>query len=348
MTTIAVAGATGYAGTEILRLILGHPAYQSGQLSIHALTGSSSVGDRLGQHAPHLVPLADREILATTAENLQGADVVFLALPHGHSGPLAEALGPDTLVIDCAADFRLRSASEWEHYYGSKHAGTWPYGLPEIPGARQQLATTRRVAVPGCFPTGATLALLPAAHSGLISGRVTVTSFTGVSGAGKKAAVQFLGAETMGDAVAYNVAGRHRHTPEITQNLQGVHPDGQEFAITFTPVLAPMARGILTTAQAALPAGTTAEMVQATYEQFYADEPFVHVLPAGIQPHVKNVVGTNMCHLAVAVDERTSTLVVTSAIDNLTKGTAGGAVQSMNIALGWEETAGLPTIAAAP
>lgn len=344
---IAVAGASGYAGSELLRLLLAHPGYAHGDFIIGALTGASTAGQNFGELAPHLSDLADRVVEDTTAETLAGHDVVFLALPHGHSAAIAEALGPDVLVIDCAADFRLRNKADWDAFYGGTYAGSWPYGLPEVGDNRAALQGTKRVAVPGCFPTGATLALAPAVHHNLVGTDLRVVSVTGVSGAGKKASVALLGAETMGSLKAYNTAGKHRHNPEIRQNLEAVG-DGQSLKVSFTPVLAPLPRGILTTATATLRDEATEQEVRAAYEQYYADEPFVRLLPQGQQPQTQNVVGSNMCHLQVEVDTTAGVVLVTSAIDNLCKGTAGAAIQCMNVALGWDEAAGLPRNAVAP
>lgn len=343
---VAVAGATGYAGGEILRLLLNHPAYHSGELQIGALTANSNSGQKVSTLMPNLPALADRTILKTTPENLAGHDVVFLGLPHGYSAEIANQLAEDTLILDCAADFRLTNAEDWVKYYGNDHAGSWPYGIPEMPGRRELIAASRRVAVPGCFPTGATLAALPAVALGLIEPDLSIVSVTGVSGAGKKAAVALLGSETMGSLKAYNTAGRHRHTPEIAQNFREV--TGEDVRVSFTPVLAPLPRGILTTVTAPVREGVTTESAHERYTEFYANEQFVWVLPAGSQPQTQHVVGSNMCHIQVEVDEAAGKLLITSAIDNLTKGTAGAAVQCMNIALGWDEAAGLPTAAVAP
>ena len=343
---VAVAGATGYAGGEILRLLLGHPAYLAGTLEIGALTGASNAGQQVGDLMQHLPELADRVIEPTTIDVLAGHDVVFLGLPHGHSAEIGQALGEDVVVIDCAADFRLRDAEQWKRFYGSEHAGSWPYGLPELPGQRAALQGANRVAVPGCFPTGATLAAWPALESGLVEPDLTIVAVSGVSGAGKKANVDLLGAETMGSLKAYGVGGTHRHTPEIQQNLEGVA--GTSVAVSFTPVLAPLPRGILTTVTAPLAQGVTAEAVKSAYEQAYQGEQFVSLLPAGSQPQTQHVVGANMCAVQVEVDEHAGKLVATSAIDNLTKGTGGAAVQCMNLALGWDEGAGLSRAAVAP
>ncbi|MEV5300633.1 N-acetyl-gamma-glutamyl-phosphate reductase [Amycolatopsis methanolica] len=338
---VAVAGASGYAGGEALRLLLAHP-----EVEIGAVTAASSAGTPLGQHQPHLVPLAGRNLQETSAETLGGHDVVFLALPHGHSAEIAAQLGPDVLVVDLGADHRLASAADWQRWYGGDHAGTWPYGLPELPGAREKLAGTKRIAVPGCFPTGGTLALAPALAAGLVGPEVTITAVTGTSGAGKSLKPHLLGSEVMGSASAYGVGGAHRHTPEFAQNLTAVA--GVPVTVSFTPVLAPMPRGILTTASAPLAGETDTAAARAVYEKAYQAEPFVQVLPEGSWPVTSATLGSNNVQLQVAVDADAGRLVVVAAIDNLTKGTAGGAIQSMNIALGLPETTGLPTVGVAP
>ncbi|WKD57734.1 N-acetyl-gamma-glutamyl-phosphate reductase [Corynebacterium capitovis DSM 44611] len=346
---VAVAGATGYAGGEILRLLLGHPAYQSGELVIGALTANANSGQTGAALLPHVPQLADRVMEKTDPAVLAGHDVVFLGLPHGYSADIAKKLPESTLILDCAADFRLENPADWVEYYGNDHAGTWPYGIPEMPGHRERIAASRRVAIPGCFPTGATLAAMPAIQAGIARPDVNVVSVTGVSGAGKKARVSLLGSETMGSLKAYGTGGRHRHTPEIAQNIAEVAgARAGDVKVSFTPVLAPLPRGILTTVTAPLEEGVDTARARQVYLDFYASEQFVWVMPEGIQPQTKNVVGTNMCHLQVEADERSGKLLVTTAIDNLTKGTAGAAVQCMNIALGFDETAGLPTVGVAP
>ncbi|WP_327292020.1 N-acetyl-gamma-glutamyl-phosphate reductase [Streptomyces sp. NBC_01198] len=337
----AVAGASGYAGGEVLRLLVGHPGVEIG-----ALTANSSAGQRLGAVQPHLLPLADRELQATSAEVLAGHDVVFLALPHGQSAAVAQQLGDDVLVVDMGADFRLEDAADWERFYGSPHAGTWPYGLPELPGARAALAGTRRIAVPGCYPTAVSLALVPAYAAALAEHEAVVVAASGTSGAGKSAKPHLLGSEVMGSMTPYGVGGGHRHTPEMIQNLSAAA--GARVGVSFTPTLAPMPRGILATCTARARPGVTAADVRAAYEKAYADEPFVHLLPAGQWPATGSVHGSNAVHLQVAYDQDAGRIIAISAIDNLTKGTAGGAVQSMNIALGLPETTGLTTIGVAP
>lgn len=343
----AVAGASGYAGGEVLRLLLGHPGVEIG-----ALTAGSNAGERLGALQPHLVPLADRVLEPTTAEVLAGHDVVFLGLPHGQSGALAEELSAqdaDVVVVDCGADFRLEDAGAWERFYGSAHAGTWPYGLPELPGNRDALRGARRIAVPGCYPTVSSLTLAPAVAAGLVVPDVVVVAASGTSGAGKAAKPHLLGSETMGNTSAYGVGGVHRHTPEITQNLGKVAPGGPDsVTVSFTPLLVPMSRGILATCSAPLAGPLTTEDAHAVYAKAYADEPFVHVLPSGQWPQTQAVLGSNAVHLQVAVDETAGRLVAVGVVDNLAKGTAGAAVQCMNLALGLDETTGLTTVGLAP
>ncbi|HUO40654.1 MAG TPA: N-acetyl-gamma-glutamyl-phosphate reductase [Mycobacterium sp.] len=344
MTTVAVAGASEYAGGEILRLLLGHPAHAHGRLTIGALTAAANAGATVAEHHPHLLPLASRVLDATDARVLSGHDVVFLALPHGNSAALATELGPDTLIVDCGADFRLTDAGAWQRFSGTTYAGSWPYGLPELPDHRESIATARRIAVPGCYPTAALLALVPAVVENLIEPAVTVVAVSGTSGAGRTAKPELLGSEVIGSARAYNVAGAHRHTPEIAQGLQAV--TDRPVQVSFTPVLAPMSRGILATCTAHT--ATTAARLREAYEKAYQNEPFMHLLPEGQLPATGAVIGSNAAHLAVAVDDDAQRFVAVCAIDNLVKGTAGAAVQSMNLALGWPETEGLSVVGVSP
>ncbi len=343
MVRVAVAGATGYAGGELLRLLLAHP-----EVEIGVLTAGASAGTRLGEHQPHLVPLADRVVQETRADLLADHDVVFLALPHGASAAVAAELGPETVVIDCGADFRLSDPAAWTRFYATAHAGTWPYGLPELPGQRDKLAGARRIAVPGCYPTSATLALLPAITAGLTTAEdVVIVAVSGPSGAGRALKPHLLGAELMGSASAYGVGGVHRHIPEIRQNFMACGAAAP--SVSFTPVLVPMSRGILATCTAPLAnPDTTTEQVRHAYAEALAAEPFVHLLAEGQWPQTHSVLGANAAHLQVGVDRDAGRLVAVAAIDNLTKGTAGGAVQCMNLALGFDETKGLSTVGVAP
>lgn len=341
---VAVAGASGYAGGELLRLLISHPGVEIG-----ALTAHSSAGRPLGSVQPQLSELADRILLDTSAASLRGHDVVFLALPHGQSGALAAELEPGALVVDFGADFRLRDPAAWERFYGSAHAGTWPYGLPELPGARLELKGATRIAVPGCYPTAVSLALFPAYAAHLVEPEAVIVAASGTSGAGRALKTHLLGAEVMGSMSPYGVGGGHRHTPEIAQNLS--RAAGEDVTVSFTPTLAPMPRGILATCSARL--RPAAELlaegeVRTVFEAAYADQPFVRLLPPGQWPTTGAVLGSNTAQVQIAVDPEARRLICVSAIDNLTKGTAGGAVQSMNIALGLPERLGLPMNGVAP
>jgi N-acetyl-gamma-glutamyl-phosphate reductase len=339
--TVGVTGATGYAGGEVCRLLAGHP-----NLRLAGVHANSSAGRRLGELQPHLTPFADLEVQPSDASSLAGYDVVVLALPHGESAAIAAQLSDDTLVIDCGADHRLNDPASWARWYGGEHAGSWPYGLPELPGQREKLATARRIAVPGCYPTSVTLAMAPALAAGLVEPDVVIVAASGTSGAGKSVKPHLLGSEVMGAASAYGVGGVHRHTPEMMQNL--AQAAGQPVSVSFTPTLVPMSRGILATCSAKLTAGTDTAAARAAYEKAYADEPFVHLLPEGQWPTTAAVLGANTVQLQLAVDPDAGRLVVVAAVDNLTKGTAGGALQCANIALGLPETTGLPVVGVAP
>lgn len=346
MIRVAVAGASGYAGGEVLRLLLAHP-----DLEVGAVTASSNAGQPLGSIHPHLTPLADRVLEETTREVLAGHDAVVLALPHGHSAALAEQLGEEVVVVDCGADFRLRDADAWSAFYDTPHAGSWPYGMPELPTAhgpqRAALTGATRIAVPGCYPTAVSLALAPGLVAGVLEpDDITVVAASGTSGAGRSLKPHLLGAEVMGAMSPYGVGGVHRHTPEIEQNLSGCGAGA--VTVSFTPTLAPMPRGILATCTARATGGAGAEEVRAAWTAAYAEEPFVHVLPEGRWPSTASVLGSNCVHLQVVLDERVGRVVVVAAVDNLTKGTAGAALQCLNLALGLPETAGLPLAGVAP
>src|SRR4051795_744569 len=271
---VGVTGATGYAGGEVCRLLAGHP-----NLRLAGVHANSSAGRRLGELQPHLLPFADLEVQPSDPQSLAGYDVVVLALPHGESAAVAAQLPDTTLVIDCGADHRLNDPAAWARWYGGEHAGSWPYGLPELPGQRAKLENARRIAVPGCYPTSVTLAMAPALAAGLIEPDVVVVAASGTSGAGKSAKPHLLGSEVMGSVSAYGVGGVHRHTPEMVQNLS--QAAGGPVSVSFTPTLVPMSRGILATCSSPLAAGTDAEAARAAYAKAYADEPFVHLLPEG-------------------------------------------------------------------
>jgi N-acetyl-gamma-glutamyl-phosphate reductase len=344
--SVAIAGASGYAGGEVVRLLAGHPEF-----SVQTVTAHSNAGQRLVDVQPHLRSWGDLVLQETTAEILSGHDIVFLALPHGASGALAAQLSADTLVIDCGADHRLEDKSDWDSFYGGPFNTAWAYGIPELPlsagSQRDFLVRSKRIAAPGCNASAVSLAIAPGIQADLIDAvDIVCVLAVGPSGAGKSLKIDLLASEIMGSASAYAVGGIHRHTPEIAQNLRKA--GAAEVSVSMTPVLVPMARGILATTTARIKPGVTLEKLHAAWSAAYANEPFVHVLPLGQFPHTADTLGANTCLMGLALDENAGRVVVISALDNLTKGTAGAAIQSANIALGIPETTGLTMNGVAP
>jgi N-acetyl-gamma-glutamyl-phosphate reductase len=346
--SVAVAGASGYAGGELLRLLAAHPDFE-----VTTVTAHSNAGQLLGDVQPHLRSLADLTLVETTPENLSGADVVFVALPHGQSGAITAELPDDVVVVDCGADHRLSDPAAWGRFYGGDFFGAWEYGLPELlvdGGTRMQrenLVGATRIAAPGCNASAVTLALAPVIAAGVAASRDLVAVLAvGTSGAGKSLKTSLLASEIAGSASAYQVGGVHRHIPEIQQNL--VAAGATDPTLSFTPVLVPMSRGILATATAPLAPGASAADVRAAYRDAYAGETFVQLLPEGSFPRSGDTTGANTALIGVTVDEAASRIVALCAIDNLVKGTAGAAIQSANIALGLPETTALPLNGVAP
>lgn len=343
--SVAIAGASGYAGGELLRLLSAHPEFE-----VATVTAHSNAGQPLSSVHPHLVSLGHLVLQETTPSVLAGHDVVFLALPHGASGAITAELPDDLLVVDCGADHRLTDPEAWATWYGGEYFGAWTYGMPELLLAggrrqREELVGARRIAVPGCNVTAITLGLAPGIAAGVVAPDDLVSVLAvGPSGAGKSLRTDLLAAEILGSASAYGVGGSHRHTPEIVQNLRAAGAANP--TISFTPMLVPMARGILATSTAKLTGSAAA--VREAWETAYAGETFVRVLPEGVFPRVADTTGANTCLIGLAVDERAGRVVVVSALDNLGKGTAGAAIQSANIALGLPETLGLPVNGVAP
>ena len=342
MITAAVAGASGYAGGELLRLLAGHP-----EIAIGPLAAGGRAGESLGTVHPNLTEYSDLPLVETSAEVLASADIVFLALPHGESAALAAQLPANLSVIDLGADFRLADAGAWEKYYGGTHAGTWVYGLPELPEARDAIRSSHRIANPGCYPTSVALALAPVLAAGLaLPSDIVVVAASGTSGAGRKASDALLASQVMGSMSAYKVGGSHQHTPEMEQTLS--RAAGTQVTMSFTPMLAPMPRGILSTCTAPAAVGVSSADVRAALIAAYADEPFVHVLPEGQWPQTSSVGGSNAVHLQCALDSHAGRVVVVSAIDNLGKGAAGQALQNANLVLGLPEGLGLSANGVAP
>jgi N-acetyl-gamma-glutamyl-phosphate reductase len=335
---VAVAGASGYAGGELLRLIAGHPEFD-----LFAASAHSQAGQPISAVHPQLAGL-DMTLSATDAEIFGGVhpvDLVFMALPHGESAALAAQL--DGLkIVDLGADFRLRDAGQWTGYYGGTHAGTWTYGLPELAGQRKRIARSEKVAATGCYAVATTLALAPLIMSGLAEpDDVVVVAASGTSGAGKSPKAHLLGSEVMGDLSPYKV-GQHQHVPEIKQATGAT-------SLSFTPVLAPMPRGILATVTAKpTSCDITESVVREVLTDAYGEEPFVHVLPTGRWPHTAATLGSNSAHLQATVDVDSGRIIVVSAIDNLGKGAAGQAVQCANLMFGLPETSGLSVFGVAP
>jgi N-acetyl-gamma-glutamyl-phosphate reductase len=343
---VAVVGASGYAGGELLRLIAGHP-----QLELALVTADSSAGKSIGDLHPNLAghpALAGLILEPHSAVKQADVALAFLALPSGQSAPVAAGIDDSVAIVDLGPDFRLADPSDWARHYEGVHAGRWVTGLPELPGIRPFIVNAARVAAPGCYATAAIVALAPLVAAGLVSpADVVVVAASGTSGAGRSLRADLLGSEVMGSVSAYQAGGTHRHTPEIEQAL--AEAGGPGARVSFTPVLAPMPRGILATCTARLssPAVGTGELTSAL-ARAYSGEPFVTVLPAGRWPSTAAVAGSNAVHLQVAADARSGRATVCSAIDNLGKGAAGQAIQNANLMLGLPETAGLSMIGVAP
>jgi N-acetyl-gamma-glutamyl-phosphate reductase len=345
---VAVAGASGYAGGELLRLLAGHP-----DLELGPLAANNSAGTAVTAAHPQLTghPGLDGAVFAATDPDLLAdADLLFTALPHGESAQLAARLPGELKVIDLGADFRLADADKWTQYYPGPYAGQWTYGLPELPGARDAIRTAATVAAPGCYATASILALAPLLAAGLADpADIVIVAASGTSGAGRSARPDLLATEIMGSMSAYQVGGTHRHTPEIEQNLdpkRGGVPASPPLSVSFTPTLAPMPRGILATCTARSTASLAG--LRAALTGAYQAEPFVHVLPEGRWPVTGATLGSNAAHLQVAADPHAGRAVVVCALDNLVKGAAGQAIQNANLMLGLPETAGLTVHGVSP
>ncbi|CAH0205713.1 N-acetyl-gamma-glutamyl-phosphate reductase [Microbacterium sp. Bi121] len=344
--TVAVSGASGYAGGEILRLLASHP-----DIEIRTVTAHSNAGQPLVQHQPHLRSLAHLTLQDTTPEILAGHDIVFLALPHGQSGQYTDALGEVPLVIDAGADHRLTSQESWDAFYGGHFHDPWAYGVPELPTGdskqRETLRTATRIAAPGCNASTVSLSLAPGVAAGVIDPSDIVSVLAvGPSGAGKSLKPHLLGSELLGTANPYAVGGTHRHIPEIQQALRDA--GAADPRISFTPVLVPMARGILATSTAPIVEGVTDEQIREAWQSAYGDETFVQLLPEGAFPRTADVLGANTALMGLAIDRAANRVTVVTAVDNLVKGTAGAAIQSMNLALGLPEDRALTVNGVAP
>lgn len=344
--SVAVSGASGYAGGEILRLLADHPEFE-----VRTVTAHQNAGQSLAAVQPHLRGYRNLTLEATSPETLAGHDVVFLALPHGASGAITAELGSTALVVDCGADHRLESESDWAAFYGGDFFGAWEYGVPELPRTkgtqRDRLSGATHIAAPGCNASTVALSLAPGIRAGVIEERDLVSVLAvGPSGAGKSLKTHLLASEILGSANPYAVGGTHRHIPEIQQALRWA--GAAKPTISLTPVIVPMSRGILATSTARIVPGTDAASIRAAWEDAYAGETFVQLLPDGHFPRTADVLGANTALMGLAVDEAAGRVVVVTAVDNLVKGTAGAAIQSANIALGLPEATGLSVNGVAP
>ena len=321
---IGVVGGSGYAGGELLRLLAGHPEFEAA-----VITAGSNSGEEITSIHPQLSPYLGRKFGTTNSAALKGLDLVFIALPHGESASLIKELDPNQKIVDLGADFRLKSASQWEKYYGGAHAGHWTYGLPELPNHRELIKASTRVANPGCYATVISLAAAPMIPF-VDADDLVVVAASGTTGAGRSAKINLIGSEVMGSLTSYKFGGVHQHTPEIEQSLGA--------KISFTPILAPMPRGILATVTGKI---KNAGDIKKAYRDAYLAEEFVQVLPEGQLPKTSAVVGSNYVQMQVAIDEHADRVIVSAVIDNLGKGAAGQAIQNANLITGLHEYSGL-------
>ena len=330
---IGIIGGSGYAGGELLRLLAGHPEFEVCCVSAH-----SNAGEFITAVHPHLSSYANVKFSEFKASDFDCCELIFLALPHGESANIVTQLSKQVKIVDLGADYRLESSAKWEKYYGGDHAGTWTYGAPELPGARELIKASSRIANPGCYATAIALGTAPAAAIADLSD-VVVVAASGTTGAGRSAKINLIASEVMGSLTSYKFGGVHQHTPEIEESLH--RSTGAAAKISFTPILAPMPRGILATITMRLNPRISISQVREAFEKSYSAEPFINLLTVGEMPKTAAVTGSNMVAIQVAVDEHTSRLVVSVAIDNLVKGAAGQAIQNANLICGFDETLGL-------
>ncbi|CAB5026804.1 unannotated protein [freshwater metagenome] len=331
----AVIGASGYAGGELLRLLSTHPHLQVTQVTAH-----SNAGELITSIHPHLTTHNGERFLSIDSLKFEDIEVAFMALPHGQSAGIVEKFSKNTKIVDLGADFRLTDAAQWSKYYDGIHAGAWTYGLPEIPGNRAKISESSQIANPGCYATSIIAGVLPALDV-IDSSDIVVVAASGTTGAGRNAKISLIASEVMGSLTSYKFGGVHQHTPEVEQALS--QASGKEVKISFTPILAPMPRGILSTITAHLSEGIDTEKAHSLFRSFYQNDYFIDVLPIGQMPKTASLTGSNKIQIQVAVDEHTHRLIISVAIDNLGKGAASQAIQNANLMCGFHEGAGLST-----
>jgi N-acetyl-gamma-glutamyl-phosphate reductase len=329
---IGVIGASGYAGGELLRLLAGHPNFK-----ITYISAGSNAGELISSIHPQLANYKDVRFEATEISQINKCDLVFIALPHGESAKLIEGINESIKVVDLGADYRLSDSEKWRKYYGGSYAGKWQYGLPEIVGEKV-FHGINRVANPGCYATAISLSLAPALDS-INTDDIVVVAASGTTGAGRSAKVNLLASEVMGSLTSYKFGGVHQHTPEIEECLSGL--TDQNVKISFTPILAPIPRGILATSTAQLTKDIDTDEIRNRFIKYYKNSSFVTVLENGSMPMTASVLGTNNVQIQVAVDAHTNRLVISCAIDNLGKGAAGQAIQNANLICGLPMDTGL-------
>jgi N-acetyl-gamma-glutamyl-phosphate reductase len=329
---VGIVGASGYSGGELLRYLAGHPFFE-----VDFIAAGSNAGQPIDSVHPHLNHLSGRDFESLSLSRANEVELLFIALPHGESSKIVSHLDPHVKVVDLGADFRLQEKGAWERYYGGEYAGSWVYGLPELPSQREKISQATRIANPGCYATAIILAAAPmVAASAIESSDITVVAASGTTGAGRSAKTNLLASEVMGALTSYKFGGIHQHTPEIEQALSSL---GSKSLISFTPILAPMPRGILATVTAKTSLRSN-EAVMELFTDFYRDEEFVHVLGKSM-PKTSSVVGSNNLQISVAFDAHTSRWIASAAIDNLGKGAAGQAIQNANLMAGFPENSGL-------
>ncbi|CAN2197295.1 ArgC Acetylglutamate semialdehyde dehydrogenase [Candidatus Nanopelagicaceae bacterium] len=330
---IGVVGASGYAGGELLRLLAFHPHFK-----VTAITAHSNAGEQITSIHPQLQSYAGQKFSAFAADDFAQCDLIFLALPHGESAKVIGQLPTSAKIVDLGADYRLEDAYQWEKYYGGVHAGAWTYGLADIEPFKSEIQKSTKVANPGCYATSIALGAAPASAIADLRD-VVVVAASGTTGAGRSAKINLIASEVAGSLSSYKFGGVHQHTPEVEQALSKIA--GMQAKVSFTPILAPMPRGILSTITAKLSRKVSAEEAHKIYSTFFAKSQFVTVLPIGAMPKTAALTGSNHVQIQVAVDEHTSRLVVSVAIDNLGKGAAAQAIQNANLMCGLDEADGL-------
>jgi N-acetyl-gamma-glutamyl-phosphate reductase len=330
---IGLIGGSGYAGGELLRLLASHPRFEVAAISAH-----SNAGEEIASIHPQLRSYAGRSFTSFSVDEFAQCELIFLALPHGESAKIIGQLPADVKIVDLGADYRLTSKESWEKYYGGEYAGSWTYGIADIPGKGGVIARATRVANPGCYATSVILGTAPAADFVDLSD-VVVVAASGTTGAGRTAKINLIASEVSGSLTSYKFGGVHQHTPEIEEALTDI--SGKEVKISFTPILAPMPRGILSTITVRLSREISIDEVRSAYAKYFEASPFVDLLPEGQMPKTASVLGSNFAQIQVAIDSHTNRLVISVAIDNLGKGAAAQALHNANLMAGFEPTAGL-------